>query len=330
MRQGSRWCIAMHIHTQWHGNCSNLYHCHHVIMIWAASWQNQQNDCAHSENSDQLGHPPRLIRAFAVRSLGSYRPKLSSCGQRRFWSDWADPWAHMPFCWFCNEAAQFLLLFALPVISFKATKWILFQNYIKGRDARVFVAQDCKKCLKQYSIKFVGRSQMNVTEEEKEHGPTGTRTQDLSHTVRALWPLSYRATRPACDNFPLLKQNRPRICSEPYRNRRDSLFAARSPTTDPHWATKCHRGGKSTWPDRDSNSGPLAYRASTLTTELPSHTADLWHELTALIPQNRVLTNVHPILLIPVSLSIQFMYHVVYVSLSDLIHPDGKIQTHVD
>ena len=26
---------------------------------------------------------------------------------------------------------------------------------------------------------------------------------------------------------------------------------------------KCHRGGKSTWPDRDSNTGPLAYRAST-------------------------------------------------------------------
>ena len=26
------------------------------------------------------------------------------------WSDWADPslhWAHMPFCWFCHEAAQF-------------------------------------------------------------------------------------------------------------------------------------------------------------------------------------------------------------------------------
>ena len=27
----------------------------------------------------------------------------------------------------------------------------------------------------------------------------------------------------------------------------------------------------SSWPDRDSNPGPLAYRSSTLTTELPSH-----------------------------------------------------------
>ena len=33
---------------------------------------------------------------------------------------------------------------------------------------------------------------------------------------------------------------------------------------------------KKTWPDWDSNSGPLAYRASTLTTELASHTVDLW------------------------------------------------------
>ena len=39
----------------------------------------------------------------------------------------------------------------------------------------------------------------NVTGEEKAHDPTGTRTQDLSHTVQALWPLSYRATRSACD-----------------------------------------------------------------------------------------------------------------------------------
>ena len=34
---------------------------------WAASWQNQQNDCAPIEDSDQPGHPPCLIRGFAVR-----------------------------------------------------------------------------------------------------------------------------------------------------------------------------------------------------------------------------------------------------------------------
>ena len=33
----------------------------------------------------------------------------------------------------------------------------------------------------------------------------------------------------------------------------------------------CHRGAKNTWPNRDSNPGPLAYCASTLTTEPPSN-----------------------------------------------------------
>ena len=39
--------------------------------IWAASWQNQQSVYAPSEDSDQPGHPPSLIRVFAVRSMGS-------------------------------------------------------------------------------------------------------------------------------------------------------------------------------------------------------------------------------------------------------------------
>ena len=34
--------------------------------IWAATWQNQQSDCAPSEDSDQPGHPPSLIKVFAV------------------------------------------------------------------------------------------------------------------------------------------------------------------------------------------------------------------------------------------------------------------------
>ena len=47
--------------TSYRGNCT----------IWATSWQNQQNECAPSEDSDQSGHSPSLIRVFAVRSVGS-------------------------------------------------------------------------------------------------------------------------------------------------------------------------------------------------------------------------------------------------------------------
>ena len=39
--------------------------------IWAASWQNQQSGYAPNEDLDQPGHPPSLLRAFAVRSMGS-------------------------------------------------------------------------------------------------------------------------------------------------------------------------------------------------------------------------------------------------------------------
>ena len=38
---------------------------------WDATWQNQQSDCMTSEDSDQPGHPPSLIRVFAVCSMGS-------------------------------------------------------------------------------------------------------------------------------------------------------------------------------------------------------------------------------------------------------------------
>ena len=38
---------------------------------------------APSEDSDQPGHPPSLIRVFAVRSIGSLVPNVASGEQRR-------------------------------------------------------------------------------------------------------------------------------------------------------------------------------------------------------------------------------------------------------
>ena len=43
----------------------------------------KQNECAPSEDSGQPWHLTSLIRAYAVRSMGSQGPKHSSCGQRR-------------------------------------------------------------------------------------------------------------------------------------------------------------------------------------------------------------------------------------------------------
>ena len=72
--------------------------------------------CAPSEDLDQPGHLPSLTRVFAVRLMGSSGPKLSSSGQRRLRSDWADAqadlslhWAHLPFCLFCHDVAHVMI-----------------------------------------------------------------------------------------------------------------------------------------------------------------------------------------------------------------------------
>ena len=69
--------------------------------------------CAPSEDSDQPGNPLSLIRVFAVRMKKTRVLSYPFCAQRRLWSDWVHAqadlsrrWAHMPFCWFCHEAAH--------------------------------------------------------------------------------------------------------------------------------------------------------------------------------------------------------------------------------
>ena len=74
------------------------------IVKWATTWQNQQSDCASIEDSDQPGHPPSLIRVFAVRMKKTWVLSYPFSAQRRLWSDWADliclRWAHTHFVGF--------------------------------------------------------------------------------------------------------------------------------------------------------------------------------------------------------------------------------------
>ena len=71
--------------------------------------------CAPSEDSDQPGHPPSLIRVFAVHMKKARVLSYPMSAQRRLRSDLADAqtdlslrWAHMPFCWFCHEGVIYL------------------------------------------------------------------------------------------------------------------------------------------------------------------------------------------------------------------------------
>ena len=70
--------------------------------------------CAPSEDSDQPGNLPSLIRVFAVSMKKAWDLSYPLSALRSLCSDWADAeadlslrWAHMPFCWFCHAAARF-------------------------------------------------------------------------------------------------------------------------------------------------------------------------------------------------------------------------------
>ena len=71
--------------------------------------------CVLSEDSDQPGHPPSLIRVFAVRMKENWVLSYPLVALRRRWSAWADAqadlsrrWAHRSFSWFCHEASHFV------------------------------------------------------------------------------------------------------------------------------------------------------------------------------------------------------------------------------
>ena len=74
--------------------------------------------CAPSEDSDQPGLPPSLIRVFAVRMKKAWVLSYLLSAEQRLWSDWANAqadlslrWAHMPFCRLCHALAHICSLF---------------------------------------------------------------------------------------------------------------------------------------------------------------------------------------------------------------------------
>ena len=144
---------------------------------WATSWQNQQNECAPSEDSDQPGHLPSLIRVdqpghlpslirvFAVRMKKAWVLSYSLSAQRRLWSDWPDAqadlslrWAHMPFCWFCHKAAH-MYVQVTPYNHFG--KGILMSHHL-------FIDK-CGKLPVNYHLSQVMRKPVHVICEQQRH-----------------------------------------------------------------------------------------------------------------------------------------------------------------
>ena len=76
--------------------------------------------CAPSKDSDQPGHPPSLIRVFAVRMKKIRVLSYPLSAQRRLWSDWADAqtdlslhWAHSHFVGFVMRRLNFIHIYCL-------------------------------------------------------------------------------------------------------------------------------------------------------------------------------------------------------------------------
>ena len=91
------------------------------LILWAVSWQNQQNGMCTQRDSDQPGHSPSLISGirpvwsvFPVRMKKAWVLSYPLSAQQRLWSDWADAQADLIF-WFCHDAAHILSLKRLYV-----------------------------------------------------------------------------------------------------------------------------------------------------------------------------------------------------------------------
>ena len=96
--------------------------------------------CAPSEDSDQPGHPPSLIRVFAVRMKKARVFSYPLSAKRRLGSDWADAqadlslrWAHSHFVGFVMRWLIFAVLLLKLSYRRSAAKWCQTENQLKQK-----------------------------------------------------------------------------------------------------------------------------------------------------------------------------------------------------
>ena len=96
------------------------------FLIWAATWQNQQNECVPSKDSDQPGHPPSLIQVFAVRMKNPWVLSYPLSVQPRLWSDWASAQADLSLHWAHTHFDGFVMswLIYFKLVGFFQSQWV--------------------------------------------------------------------------------------------------------------------------------------------------------------------------------------------------------------
>ena len=155
-------------------------------IIWAATRQNQQNDCVPSEDSDQPGHSPSLIRVFAVCMKKSWVPCYPLNAQRRLISLGGFPgWSEsslgaQSLCWclpcrgsiLSNKQTQFygtIALYSLYSYIPETVRHILFNHYFSSMVlmcSNIFRLHSLKHSKSNYLNNILFRVKSRINENE--------------------------------------------------------------------------------------------------------------------------------------------------------------------
>ena len=98
-------------------------------LIWAAAWQNHRTDMCARRRLRSPGHPPSLIRDFAVRMSNPWVLSFSLSAQRRQCSDWADAQAELSLRLAHMPIVVFVILRLIYVL-LRRKRWSLLVFYL--------------------------------------------------------------------------------------------------------------------------------------------------------------------------------------------------------
>ena len=163
-------------------------------MTWATTWQNKQCGCAPSEDSNQPGHLPSLIRVFAVRMkkvclvpIKRTAKTLIRLGGCPGWSE--SSLGAQSLCWFCHVAAHLLNeLFCIVQIIGQLQQYFGF--------------------LRKLTFYFAAQNVYSNTEAAKKY-LLGSSPGSLSHLVPFFDYLSRKIVR----DLPAIMENGMELCS---------------------------------------------------------------------------------------------------------------------
>ena len=124
-----------------------------------------------SEDSDQHGHLPSLIRVFTVRMKKALFLSYPLSAQWRLWSDWADAQADLRLHWAHSHFVGFVM------------RWLISSSvitYVLGRRQYPFWGTCPESLLPSQVTLLMSRNDLNTVEKDAK---TPNHPSVISHTV---------------------------------------------------------------------------------------------------------------------------------------------------